>query len=290
MAGQSTSDAYTPAEIARKAEQVGIAKASLSFRNIAMLAILAGAFVALGGIAYLTVTTDVQGGYGVTQLLGGLIFNMGLLLCSVAGSELFTGNSLLIIPFMTRKISLKQMVRNWVLVYLFNMVGALIVAFLIYRAQHWTGGGNLVGARVLTVAASKASYSPEVIFFRGLFANLLVCLAVWMGYAGRTVTDKVMAYILPITGFVASGFEHSVANMFFIPYGMMVKAHSAVTAMPGVPVEKLHYLNMAGFAKNLTWSTLGNLAGGAICVGLAYWFIYLKQAQQPSEHKQTPAA
>ncbi len=287
MAGgsASTTHAYTPAEIAHKAELAGVDKANVSFPAMATLATLAGAFVALGAAAFQAATAGWTGSYGAQQALGGLIFNMGLLLCSVAGAELFTGNSLLIMPALTRKISVGKMLRNWGIVYTFNMLGSVLVAFLLYRAHHWAGGDNAVGVRALAIAAGKVSYSSEVIFFRGILCNMLVCLAVWMGYAGRSVTDKVMAYLLPIAGFVAAGYEHSVANMFYIPYAMMLKGQAELTALPGVPMAKLGYLTMAGFGRNLLWATLGNLVGGVLMVGVAYWYVYLKKSRSAELHQ-----
>jgi formate/nitrite transporter len=268
-------DAYSPQEIARKVEQVGVAKASLPFGRMAGLATLAGMFVALGGMFYTTVTSDVKGGFGVTQLLGGLVFTLGLFLVCVSGAELFTGNNLLAIGAATGKIRVGALLRNWAVVWTFNLVGSLLLVAIMYYSQQWTAGGNLVGARVLYIGASKASLAPGVIFFRGILANLLVCLASWMAYGGRSVTDKLMAMILPVSAFVAAGFEHSVANMYFIPYAMALKNQPSLVAMPGVPVEKLHYLTMPYLAQNLFFSTLGNLVGGAVLVGLFYWGIYL---------------
>lgn len=269
-------DSYSPAEIAKKVEQVGITKANLPFAKMAMMAVMAGTFIAMGSMFYLTVTSDWKSGFGTMQLVGGLCFTLGLLACVVAGAELFTGNSLLSIAAGNKKITIGQMVRNWAIVWTFNFVGSLIMVALLYYAQQYTAGGGTVGARALYVGASKASLDPGTIFIRGIIANFMVCLASWMAYAGRTITDKLFGMLLPITAFVAGGFEHSIANMFFIPFAMAVKGQAAIAAMPGVPVEKLHYLTPGYLAQNLIFSTAGNLVGGAVLVGLAYWFIYHK--------------
>ncbi|HYG58000.1 MAG TPA: formate/nitrite transporter family protein [Symbiobacteriaceae bacterium] len=277
--GQNFVDLLTPPEIARKVEKIAIGKATLPTGKLAVLATLAGAFVSLGCMFYTTITSDIKGGFGITMLLGGLVFNVGLMLCSIAGSELFTGNSLMVVALASRKITLGQMLRNWGMVWFFNMVGSLMMAFLLYYADNWSNGGNLVGARALYIGASKASLPFGLIFVRGIFANLFVCLASWMTYAGRTVTDKFVAMSLPIMAFVAGGFEHSVANMYFIPYAILVKGQQAVVNMPGVPVEKLKYLDIQHFIGNLIPATLGNLVGGALLVGLVYWWIYLREEQ-----------
>ncbi|HYF90833.1 MAG TPA: formate/nitrite transporter family protein [Symbiobacteriaceae bacterium] len=286
----SHQDSYTPVEIARKVEQYGITKGNLPFGKVALLAIMAGAFVAMGCIFYITVTADSKLTYGMTMLIGGLCFNLGLMLCVIAGAELFTGNSLLSLAWAQKKITLGQVLRNWALVWTFNFVGSLIMVALLYYSQAWAGGGNAVGARALYVGASKASLAPGIVFLRGMIANVMVCLASWMAYSGRTVTDKFMGMFLPITAFVAGGYEHSIANMFFIPFAMLVKGNAAVAAMPGVPVEKLHYLTGGYFAQNLFFSTLGNLVGGALLVGLVYWTIYLRSDSGASSAKSKAAA
>lgn len=282
-------DSYSPAEIAKKVEAVGITKANLPFGKMAMLAILAGSFVSMGCLFYMTVTADWKGGYGTMMLVGGLVFNLGLLLCVVAGAELFTGNSLLSIAAANKKITIGKMARNWAIVWAFNFVGSLIMVALFYYAEQYKGAGGLIGARALYVGASKASLDPGLIFIRGVIANFMVCLAAWMAYAGRTVMDKLAGMLLPITAFVAGGYEHSIANMFFIPFAMAIKGQAAITSLPGVPVEKLKYLTPGYLAQNLFFSTLGNLVGGAIMVGLVYWFIYFK-SEQTAEAKKGKAA
>jgi formate transporter len=278
-------DSYSPVEIAKKVEQYGVTKANLPFAKMAMLAVMAGTFVSMGGMFYMTVTADWKGGFGTMQLLGGLCFTLGLFLCVVAGAELFTGNNLLSIAAANKKITIAQLLRNWTIVWTFNFVGSLIMVAFLYYTEQYAQGGGVVGARALYVGASKAALAPGTIFVKGIIANFMVCLASWMAYAGRTLVDKFFGMLLPIAAFVAGGYEHSIANMFFIPYAMVIKGHAAIASMPGVPVEKLHYLTPGYLAQNLIFSTAGNLVGGAILVGLAYWFIYFKADEAAAAKK-----
>jgi len=283
-------DSYSPLEIARKVEQYGVTKGNLPFGKMAGLAIMAGAFVSMGCIFYETVTAAFPGSYGMMMLIGGLCFNLGLMMCVIAGAELFTGNSLLSVAAASKKITIGQMFRNWAVVWTFNFVGSLIMVALLYYAQAWSASGNAVGARALYVGASKASLAPGLVFLRGVIANVMVCLASWMAYSGRTITDKFFGMFLPITAFVAGGYEHSIANMFFIPFAMLLKGNAAVASMPGVPVEKLHYLTPGYLAQNLIFSTAGNLVGGAVLVGLVYWWIYLRSENAATAGKSSKAA
>ncbi|MFZ5825104.1 MAG: formate/nitrite transporter family protein [Bacillota bacterium] len=283
MAENAKPDAYTPVEIAKKIEQLGVTKANLPLHRMIILSTLAGVFVAMGGMFYFVAMADWKGSYGVGQVFGGLVFNLGLALIAIGGAELFTGNTLLTMAYASRKIDWRLMVRNWALVWFFNGVGALLMVGLAYWAQHWAGGGNLVGLKVLSVGATKASLPFELVLARGILANIFVTLAVWIYSAGRTVVDKLAAMVLPITAFVAVGAEHSIANMFFIPYAIWLKATPAMVATPGVPLEKLQYLTWGNFMGNLIPATLGNLIGGAICVGLVYWGAYLWEEQAESE-------
>lgn len=276
MADVQSVDVYPPHEIAKKVEQIGVAKGTAPFYKLAILGIMAGVFVAMGAIFYFIIVSDVKGGFGVTQLLGGLVFNLGLMLCVLAGAELFTGNTLLTVAFASGKITWKQMLRNWAIVWSFNFVGGVIMAVLAYLAEHYTGGGGLVGAKALSVGATKAGLPSHIIFFRAILCNLFVCLASWMTYGARTVTDKFFAMFLPIMAFVAAGFEHSVANTFFIPYALLLKGNASVVAASGIAAEKLSHLTLAGFANNMVWATLGNIIGGGVLVGLTYWVVYLK--------------
>jgi formate transporter len=269
-------DSFSPSEIAGLVETKGVAKAEASFLTTLVLAIVAGAFIALGGVFSTVVSTGSTLGEGPTRLLAGLAFSLGLILVVVAGAELFTGNNLVVMSWVSRRVTLGRMLRNWAIVYAGNAVGALSVVFLAYAADWWAVAGNSVGANALTIAASKSSLSFEVAFVRGILANALVCLAVWLATAGRSLTDKVVAIVFPITAFVAAGFEHSIANMYFIPMGLLLSRQPDVVETAALPAERLASLGAAGLISNIGAATLGNVIGGAGLVGLVYWFVYLR--------------
>jgi formate transporter len=270
-------DALPPPEMARKAEQVGVTKAGLDTATTFALSVLAGAFIAMGAV--FATTTTAGGGdlpYGVARLLGGLTFSLGLILVVVAGAELFTGNNLIVMAWASRRVSTLRLLRNWGIVYLGNFTGAIATAALLYAGQQYELGGGVVGVQAVTIAATKTSYGWWQALVLGMFCNALVCLAVWLCYSARSTADKVLAIIPPIAAFVAAGFEHSVANMYFIPYGLFVKSdESFVSAQQGLP--DLADLTWGGFLwGNLTPVTLGNIVGGAVMVGAIYWFVYLR--------------
>lgn len=270
-------DALPPPEMARKAEQVGITKAGMDTATMFGLAVLAGAFIAMGAV--FATTTTAGGGelpYGVARLLGGLTFSLGLILVIVAGAELFTGNNLIVMAWASRRVSTVLLLRNWVIVYVGNFVGAIATAALLYAAQQYEFGGGAVGDQAVSIAAAKTGYGWGQALVLGAFCNALVCLAVWLCYSARTTADKVLAIIPPIAAFVAVGFEHSVANMYFIPYGLFVKSNEAfIASQPDVP--NLSDLTWSSFfTANLIPVTLGNIVGGAVMVGAIYWFVYLR--------------
>ncbi len=284
-------DAFSPAEMAAKVEKIGVTKANMPLYRMAALSVLAGAFVALGGLFYLTVTTDGKAGYGVGQLLGGAVFSLGLILVVIAGAELFTGNNLLIMAATSGKIPMRLLLRNWLIVFLGNLVGAISIAAMAYLSDHYTNAGYLVGAKALTVGAGKTSLPFLVAFTRAVLCNVLVCLAVWLTAATRSVTDKILAIVFPITAFVAMGFEHSIANMFFIPYAIWLKGSDAVVAAANLAPAKLEALNWMGFVENLIPVTLGNIVGGAVLVGFTYWVVYLWDGYTtPTRRKRGHAA
>jgi formate transporter FocA len=281
MAGNQFSiDALVPQEMARKAEQIGVAKVNLGPLRIVDLAILAGVFIALGAIFATTVTTG--GGalpFGVTKLLGGFVFCLGLVLVLGAGTELFTGNNLIVMAWADRKISSWQVIENWSLVYVGNFVGALLVAVLLFLSEQWTFAGGSVGLNALNIANAKVQLDFVPAIFLGIFCNALVCLAVWLGIGARTATDKILAVLFPITAFVAAGFEHCVANMYFIPIGLLIKNFAPAEFWQQVGVTAADYSSLTWsnfFLANLLPVTIGNIIGGAMMVGLAYWFIYLR--------------
>ncbi len=272
-------DALPPLEMARKAEQVGVVKTGMSTANTLALSVLAGAFIALGAIFATTVTAggaDVP--FGVLRLLGGLAFSLGLILVIVAGAELFTGNNLIVMAWASRRVRTLQVARNWTLVYFGNFAGALATAVILYVSKQYELGNGAVGVQALSIAAAKTDLGFVQAIALGAFCNGLVCLAVWLCYSARTTTDKILSIIPPITAFVAAGFEHCVANMFFIPMGLLIKSDEAfVSSQPSVP--DLSNLTWERFiTANLVPVTIGNIIGGALMVGAIYWFVYLRDA------------
>lgn len=269
-------DAFTPKEIAARIETVGISKSVNDPARVFALAMLAGAFIAFGAVFFTLVTYDASAvAAGLMRLIGGLVFCLGLILVVVAGAELFTGNNLIVMAYVDGKVSLKQLLTNWGIVFIGNFVGAVGVLFLIYFSGHWNIGDGAVGAKALAIANAKVNLSWTEAFTRGILCNILVCLAVWLCFAGRTVVDKVLAIIFPITAFVAMGFEHSVANMYFISAGLFAKTQPELVQLAG-PIN-LENLTLSGFLlNNLLPVTLGNIIGGSVFVGLFYWFIYLR--------------
>ena len=279
-------DALPPVEMARKAEQVGVVKAGMSTANTFALAVLAGAFIALGAIFATTVTAggaDVP--FGVLRLLGGIAFSLGLILVVVAGAELFTGNNLIVMAWAGKRVRTVHVARNWTTVYLGNFVGALATAVILFVGQQYEFGGGAVGVQALSIAAVKTDLGFAQAIALGALCNGLVCLAVWLCYSARTTTDKILSIVLPIAAFVAAGFEHCVANMFFIPMGLLVKTDSAFVAQH--PVSDLGTLTWQRFlTANLLPVTIGNVIGGAVMVGAIYWFIYLRPQE---EHNGNPS-
>ena len=265
--------------MARKAEQIGVAKAEMSTANTLALSVLVGAFIALGAIFATTVTaggSDVP--YGVLRLLGGVAFSLGLVLVIVAGAELFTGNNLIVMAWASRRVRTMRVARNWALVYLGNFVGALATALILYVSKQYEFGQGAVGVQALSIADAKTDLGFLQAVALGAFCNALVCLAVWLCYSARTTTDKILAIVPPIAAFVAAGFEHCVANMFFIPMGLLISGDEAfVSSQPSVP--DLANLTWAEFlVGNLVPVTIGNIIGGALMVGAIYWFVYLRDA------------
>ena len=269
-------DAYTPKEIAARIENSGITKSTGDPLRVFALAILAGAFIALGAVFFTIVTYDNSGvAQGLMRLIGGLAFCLGLILVVVAGAELFTGNNLIVMAYVDGKVTMKQLLQNWAIVYFGNFIGALGVVGLIYFSGHWNIDNGAVGAKVVAIANAKVNLTWMEAFTRGILCNILVCLAVWLCFAGRTVIDKVLAILFPITAFVAMGFEHSVANMYFISAGLMAKQQPEfLSLISTINVDNLTIMNF--LFDNLLPVTLGNIVGGSVFVGLFYWFIYLR--------------
>lgn len=269
-------DAYSPKQIAARVQQVGVSKATAAPLQIFVLALLAGAFIALGAAFFTVVTFDSSGiAAGVLRLLGGLAFCLGLILVVVAGAELFTGNNLIVMAYVDGHVTLSQLLKNWGLVYVGNFIGAMGMLVMIYFSGHWQLADGALANKVVAIAQSKVTLSWHEAFFRGILCNVLVCLALWLCFAGRTVIDKVVAIVFPITAFVALGFEHSVANMYFIPAGILASSDpNLFTQSVGAQIEHLTISTFLG--SNLLPVTLGNMLGGGLFVGLVYWFIYLR--------------
>jgi formate/nitrite transporter len=266
-------DCYSPKEIAERVENVGVTKASLPVLSQAALGVLAGGFIGLGAMFFTLVVSDASLSFAITRVLGGVAFSLGLILVVVAGAELFTGNNLLVMATVAGRIPASKFFQNLIVIYSANFVGAAGLAGLVALSGHWQMGGSGLGQTALSIAAAKCALPFGEAFFKGVLCNVLVCLAVWLAMAGRTVTDKVLAIVFPIAAFVACGFEHSVANMYFIPLGIFLSERMAASGAANLDV-----LNWAGLVRNLLPVTLGNLVGGAGMVGLVYWVIYRRGA------------
>jgi formate/nitrite transporter len=266
-------DSYAPAEIAQLIRTRGLAKAAAPADTTLVLGIVAGAFIALGGVLSTLIGTGSELGLGPTRWLAGIGFSLGLILVVVAGAELFTGNVLIVMAWVSRQMSLGRLLRNWGLVYVGNLLGAFSVVALVHLAEWWRLGEGEVGRAALATAAGKAALPFGVAFARGILANALVCLAVWLATAGRSVVDKVVAIVFPISAFVANAFEHSIANAFLVPVGLLLRGR---VPAQGIPAEQLAALDLGGFLGNLAAATLGNVVGGGVLVALVYWFVYLR--------------
>ena len=265
------SDAYSPAEIQDKVEKLGVKKARLPLLPEFVLAVVAGGSIGLGGMFFCIVLGDPTLGYAAQRLLGGVVFTLGLALVMIGGAELFTGNCLIVMAWANRQISVREVLQNWLVVWVGNLIGALGLVFLLWMSHFPALNDGAVGLGMLKLAVSKVSPDGVTIFFKGVMCNILVCLAVWLSYAGRSVTDKIAAMILPVAAFVAAGFEHCIANMFFLPMAWLIveRGHAPV----GVDVS---VITAANIVHNLFWATLGNIVGGAGFVGAVYWLIYRK--------------
>jgi formate transporter len=287
-------DALLPPAMAGKAEDLGVKKANLPLGNMFALAVLAGAFIAIGAIFATTVSAgsmsvkDASGAaafatglpYGITRLLAGLVFTVGLILVVVGGSELFTGNNLIMMAFASKKVTLSALLRNWAVVYAGNFVGSILTAYIVFLSKQYTFGSGAIGLTALSIGEAKTSLGFVQAVALGIMCNALVCMAVWLCYSARTTTDKILAIIPPISCFVAAGFEHSVANMYFIPVALFIRNMGDATFFEaiGKTFENFPHLTWSNFfIANLLPVTIGNIIGGAGMVGLVYWFVYLRK-------------
>jgi formate/nitrite transporter len=271
-----TMDALLPHEMAAKAEATGVRKAALPFLALFALSILAGAFIGLGAMfATTTAAATSSLPYGVARLLIGFVFCLGLILVVVGGAELFTGNNLIVMAWASRKISTLSLLRNWLIVYVGNFLGSLGTAMLVFLGKQYINGNGSVGEAALKIAIGKVNLVFVQALALGILCNALVCLAIWLTYSARSVSDKILAILFPISAFVAASFEHSVANMYFIPYALFIKAFDP--AFVGAKAIDLSSLTWGSFfINNLLPVTLGNIIGGSMLVAAMYWVIYLR--------------
>ena len=257
-------DAFSPAQIAQRVNDLGVAKTRLPLLSQLMLGMLAGAFIGLGALYFVLVQSDPSLGFAAKRVLGGVVFSLGLLLVVVAVAELFTGNNLLAMAWADGKVSTAEVLFNWLVICASNFVGAVGLAMIVFLSGHPAMNAGAVRETYIAIAAAKTSQPMVNLFFSGIMCNVLVCMAVWMTLAGRSVVDKLAAIVLPISAFVAAGFEHSVANMYLIPMGMMLKA------------ARGDAVDLAGLAHNLGPVIAGNLVGGSVLVALVYFVIYTR--------------
>jgi formate transporter len=274
-------DALLPAEMARKAEDVGINKSRLGGFSMFVLAVLAGAFIAMGAIISTTATTGGSGlPFGVLRLIAGTTFSLGLILVIVAGAELFTGNNLIVMAWASHKVTTWQLLRNWLIVYVGNFTGSILTALLMFLSGQYRFSSGAVGLNALNIANAKVSLEFMQAIVLGIFCNALVCLAVWLCMSARSATDRVVLIIPPIATFVAAGFEHSIANMYFIPEALFIKAWANADFWTLIGKTAADYPNLSWFNfffANLLPVTIGNIIGGAVMVGLVYWSVYLRR-------------
>ena len=271
-------DALLPIEIARKAERIGAEKVRVDAVTLFVLAILAGAFIALGAMFATTVLAGAGSmPYGVARLLAGLVFCLGLILVVAGGAELFTGNTLMVMAWAAGKVSLAETLRAWSIVWVGNLVGALATAALVFLSGQPLGGKGAVAAAALEIAVAKAVLPFWRALFLGILCNVLVCLAVWLSFGARTTTDKVLAIVFPVSAFVVAGFEHSVANMYLLPLGLLLKAFGPADAVTQATTTlDMSGLTWGAFLAGLVPVTIGNVIGGGVLVGGVYWFVYLR--------------
>jgi formate transporter len=273
-------DALLPPEMALACETAGAAKAARDANTLIVLGLLAGAFIALGAV-FMTVVLTGAGElpWGVARLLAGLVFSLGLILVIVGGAELFTGDSLIIVACASRRVTLGALLRAWSLVYVGNIVGAIGTAALVFLAGVHGFDGGAAGKTALAIASAKAALPTIQLFFLAVLCNVLVCLAVWMSFGARSISDKVVVIIPPIAAFVAAGFEHSVANLYFLPYGLAIKAWAGPEFWTAIGQTPASYpgLTVGDALHNIAIATIGNLVGGSLMVGAVYWFVYLRR-------------
>jgi formate/nitrite transporter len=275
-----TFDAILPASMALRAEQSGIKRANTDPVTVLILSVLAGAFISFGAIFATTVTAGEALPYGVARLLTGLVFSAGLLMVIIAGAELFTGNNIIVMAWASGKVKTRALLLNWILSFAGNFVGAILTAALMFYTTQFTFGDGAVGLVALNTANAKVSLAFIPALTLGIMCNALVCLAVWMCFSARTNVDRVVTAVPPIAAFAAAGFEHCIANIYFIPMGLFIKAgapHSFWSAI-GKSASDFPELTWSNFfVGNLLPVTIGNIIGGSIMIAAVYWFVYLRK-------------
>jgi formate/nitrite transporter len=284
----------TPQEIAEATVQTGVKKSMMPVVNMILLGILAGVFIAFAAegsnMAAFNLFAKPET-YGLGKVLAGSIFGTGLMLVIIAGGELFTGNTMIIAGVLDKKVTLKAMLRNWFFVYLGNFIGSIFIAYMMNQSGLFASGANVLGGVTIKIAVYKVGLTFTQAFFLGIMCNWLVCLAVWMAYGAKDMAGKILAVFFPIWLFITSGFEHSIANMYYIPAGIMAKNNKAfadAAALLGVTPEKLGHLNWETFfVNNLVPVTLGNIVGGGIFVAAVYWFVYIKSSKKTAAKVET---
>ena len=298
MSNEFRIDALLPQEMATRAEYVGVRKSEAPTVPLFALSILAGAFIAFGAIFATTIISGdmvieaIDGNtlfftdfpFGFNKLLAGFVFCLGLVLVVVGGAELFTGNNLIVMAWASRKVTTKKLIRNWTIVYIGNFVGAIFTAIIVIVSKQYTFGGGAVGLTALNIANGKLGFGFIQAVALGILCNTLVCLAVWMTFSARSTVDKIAAIIFPITAFVAAGFEHSIANMYFVPVGLLIKSFANDEFWMSIGKTPSDYASLTWdsfLINNLLPVTIGNIIGGAIFVAAIYWLIFLR----PSKNK-----
>jgi formate/nitrite transporter len=275
-------DALLPDAVARKAEDAGTTKAQRDLLQLFALSVLAGAFIAFGAMLSAIALTGSEGAlpFGLARLIAGLAFSLGLILVVVGGAELFTGDMLMVMALASGRLGLAKMLRAWAIIYIGNAVGAMGTAVLVFLSGHHALGKGAIGMTALTIASAKAALPFSQVFVLGILANVLVCMAVWATLGGRSVVDKVVVIVPPVTAFGAAGFEHSIANMYALPYAWLIRTWSPPEFWSLVPHGSADFaiLTPAAIAANVAAATFGNFIGGGLLVGMVYWFIYLRRA------------
>ena len=269
-------DAYVPAQMAERVEKAGVAKGNRDFFSTFTLAVMAGFFIGLGGAFFTYVIHDSMLSTGLTKLIGGFVFSLGLILVIITGAELFTGNNLIVMAWASGKVSTASLLRNWTIVFFGNFVGSILTVILVFASQQYLFANGAVGQTALGIANSKVQLGFIQAIALGVLCNMLVCLAIWLTLSARSTIDKIAAIIFPITAFVAAGFEHSIANMYFIPMGLLIKNFDpAFAAAAQIDLSGLTWVTF--LVDNLLPVTIGNIIGGSVGVAAVYWSIFLRR-------------